>query len=91
MKTEDKAWNSLFMQGASRIRPGFPDRVLRATRAYTSSPLFVSQFAMCAATAAVCLLAVALYNNRSSVEEDSRSLASWNDVADQAGELDTSL
>lgn len=91
MKTEDKAWNSLFERGASRLRPGFPDRVMRATRAYASSPLFVSQFAVCAATAALCLVAVALYNNRSSVDENAKSLAGWNDVAAQAGELDATL
>jgi hypothetical protein len=72
------------------ITPGLPDRVLRAARA-GSSPLLVSHFAMCAATAALCLVAVALFNVRSSGDEDAQSLAGWNDIATQAGELDIGL
>jgi len=90
MKTEDNAWKLLREQGASMISPGFPDRVLRAARA-RSSPIMVSHFAMCAATAALCLLAVALYDARSSGDEAAQNLAGWNDIAAQAGELDVVL
>jgi hypothetical protein len=90
MKTEDNAWKLLREHGASMVSPGLPDRVLRAAGAY-SSPILVSHFAMCAATAALCLVAVALYDARSSGDDDAQSLAGWNDIAAQAGELDTAL
>jgi hypothetical protein len=64
-------------EAASRITPGFADRVLRAARAH-ASPLLVSHFAMCAATAALCLVAVALYNAPASGDDDAQSLAGWN-------------
>jgi hypothetical protein len=72
------------------ISPGLPDRVIRSARAY-SSPILVSHFAMCAATAAICLVAVALYDARSSGDDDAQSLAGWNDIAAQAGELEPGL
>jgi hypothetical protein len=90
MRTEDQAWRLLREHAASKITPGFPDRVLRAARAH-ASPLLVSHFAMCAATAALCLVAVALFDGRSSSDEDAQNLAGWNDIAAQAGELDTGL
>lgn len=87
MKTEDQAWELLRERAAAMISPGLPDRVLRAARAYTS-PLLVSHFAMCAATAALCLVAVALYDAKSSGDENAQNLAGWNDIAAQAGELE---
>jgi len=90
MKTEDQAWKSLRDHAAARISPGLPDRVLRAARA-AASPSFVSQFALCAATAALCLAAVALYQSRSSVDEDAQSLAGWSEISAQASDLDQGL
>jgi hypothetical protein len=87
MKTEDQAWMRLREHAAARIAPGFPDRVLRAARA-GASPLLVAHFAMCAATAALCLIAVALYNARVSGEENEQSLAGWSEFAAQANDLD---
>lgn len=75
---------------AAMISPGFPDRVLRAARA-RATPLLVSQFAMCAATAALCLAAVAIYNSKSSAAENAKNLAGWNEVAAQANDLDAGL
>ncbi len=75
---------------AARISPGFADRVLRAARG-GASPLFVSQFAMCAATAALCLIAVALYDARLSGDENAQNLAGWNEIAAQARDLDQGL
>jgi hypothetical protein len=86
MKTEDHAWRSLREFAAARISPGFPDRVLRVARA--ASPTFVSQFALCAATAALCLAAVALFDARSHVDEDAQSLAGWSEITAQAADLD---
>jgi hypothetical protein len=90
MKTEDQAWMRLREHAAALISPGFPDRVLRAARE-RATPLLVSQFAMCAATAALCLGAVVLYNSRSSADENARNLAGWSEVAAQANDLDAGL
>ncbi|HZZ20422.1 MAG TPA: hypothetical protein VFE25_13685 [Opitutaceae bacterium] len=75
---------------ASQLTPGFPERVLRAAREH-ASPLFVAQFAMCAATAALCLGAVILLNGRSSAADDASSLAGWSEIASQANELEQGL
>jgi hypothetical protein len=90
MKTEDHAWMRLREHAAARITPGFPDRVLRAARAQ-ASPLFISQFALCAATAALCLVAVALFHARTSSDEDAQNLAGWKEIAAQASDLDQGL
>jgi hypothetical protein len=90
MKTEEKAWESLRAYAAARVRPGLPDRVLRIARE-VSSPLFVSQFALCAATAALCLMAVALFDARSAADQDAQNLAGWNEVTAQAADLGQGL
>lgn len=90
MNTEDQAWKSLRAHAAAQISPGFPDRVLRQARAQ-ASPLFVTHFAMCAATAALCLLAVALYHARGSADEEAQSAAGWNEIAAQSVDLDLGL
>ena len=89
MKTEHQAWEGLRRHAAAQIAPGFPERVLRAVRA-RSSPLFVAHFAMCAATAAMCLVAVALYHAGASGDEDAQSIAGWGEIAAQASDLDQS-
>jgi anti-sigma factor RsiW len=86
MKPEHEAWASLREHAASLITPGFPDRVLRAARA-RPSPLFVAHFAMCAATAALCLAAVAIYQSGVS-GDDATNQAGWSEIAAQANELD---
>ena len=90
MNPEDKAWMDLREHGASQISPGFAERVLRTARA-RPSPLLVTHFAMCAATAALCLVAVLLFQSRNSVDEDARSLAGWNEIAAQASDLEQGL
>jgi hypothetical protein len=90
MKNENHAWMSLREHAASLIEPGFPDRVLRAARA-RSSPLFVTQFAMCAATAALCLAAVAIYQARFSATDDGQNLAGWSEITAQANDLEQGL
>ena len=75
---------------ASQLTPGFPDRVLRAARARTA-PLFVSHFAMCAATAAICLAAVALYQSGVSHDDEAKAIAGWNEIAAQASDLEQGL
>jgi len=90
MKTEDQAWARLREHAAAQIAPGFPDRVLNAART-AASPLFVAHFAMCAATAAACLVAVALYHARGSGDEDSQSIAGWGEIAAQASDFEQGL
>jgi hypothetical protein len=90
MKPETEAWMRLQEHAASQLTPGFPERVLRAAREH-ASPLFVAQFAMCAATAALCLGAVILLNGRSSAADDASSLAGWSEIASQANELEQGL
>jgi hypothetical protein len=90
MKPEHEAWMSLREHAASQISPGFPDRVLRAARV-RPSPLFVAHFAMCAATAALCLAAVAIYQSRVSGDEDASSQAGWSEIAAQANDLEQGI
>jgi hypothetical protein len=90
MKPEERAWARLRAHAASQITPGFADRVLRAARA-RPSPLLVAHFAMCAATAALCVAAVALYHAQASGDDDASSLAGWSEIAAQASDLEQGL
>jgi hypothetical protein len=90
MKPEDLAWDRLREHALSQITPGFADRVLREARA-KASPLFVAHFAMCAATAALCLAAVALYHTQASADDDASTLAGWSEIASQASDLEQGL
>lgn len=90
MNTEDKAWMQLRDHAASLIKPRFAERVLRAARA-RPAPLFVAQFAMCAATAALCVAAVAIYGSRASTDQDAQNLAGWNEISAQASDLEQGL
>lgn len=86
------AWRQLQLHASARIRPGFADRVLRAVRALPSSvPSLLDQFAFGAATAAVCLIAVVFLHTRNTRLEEARNLASWQQLADVAQDLDQSL
>ena len=86
MKPEHEAWTALREHAASQITPGFPERVLRAAR-LRPSPLFVAHFAMCAATAALCIAAVAIY--QSGVHgDDAKNQAGWSEIAAQANDLE---
>jgi hypothetical protein len=90
MKPEHEAWMRLREHAASRITPGFPDRVLRAAREH-ASPLLVTEFAMCVATAAFCLVAVILFDARSSAADDATSRAGWSEIAAQANDLEQGI
>jgi hypothetical protein len=46
----------------------------------------VAHFAMCAATAALCLAAVAIY--QSGVADDATNQAGWSEIAAQASDLE---
>lgn len=90
MKNENQAWARLREHAAAQIAPGFPERVLRAMRAGTS-PLLLAHFTLCAATAALCLVAVALYDARLSSDDDAKNFAGWGEVAAQASDLEQGL
>lgn len=90
MKPEYEAWMRLSEHAASRITPGFPERVLRAARAQ-ASPLLVTEFAMCVATAALCLVGVLLFDAKVSAADDASSLQGWSEIAAQASDLEQGI
>jgi hypothetical protein len=63
--------------GSRQLRPGFAERVLRAARAAAEMPSLGSQFALSAATAAVCLGAVLFVHHQTVEAADERNLAEW--------------
>ena len=74
---QDATWRQLSTQGARQLRPGFAERVLRAARAAAEVPSLSSQFALSAATAALCLAAVVFVQDRRAQQADERNLADW--------------
>jgi len=92
MKPENHAWHRLHEHAASQLSPGFADRVLRTARAAAgATPLFMRQFALCAATAALCVGAVAIYHSTSAGDDSARNLAGWTEIASQAADWDQTL
>ena len=83
-----ETWRELFGVGAQRLRPGFAERVMRAARAAADMPSLGSQFALSAATAAICLGTVLFIHQRSVQAADERNLAEWQQMA-LAAEDDT--
>lgn len=87
-----QTWRALNDHAAHQIRPGFAERVLRAARAAAEVPSLTSQFALSAATAAVCLAAVIFVQDRSAQLADERNLADWEVIvmsANDAQDLDS--
>lgn len=76
-----ETWRELLGVGARQLRPGFAERVLRAARAAADMPSLGSQFALSAATVAVCLGAVLFVHERSVQAADERNLAEWQQMA----------
>jgi hypothetical protein len=84
-----EAWQQLNRHAAARIRPGFAERVLRAARDLKSSaPSLLDQFALGAATVAVCLIAVFVIHSRTSRLEEERALARWQALAAETQDFD---
>ena len=73
----EATWDQLSAQASRELRPGFAERVLRIARAAAEVPSLTSQFALSAATAAVCLAAVIFVQDRSAQLADERNLADW--------------
>jgi len=87
MKTEHHAWEQLQHVAAAQISPGFADRVLRVARVgVEAAPTFLSYCALSAATAALCLAAVALFSPAGSTDGD-KSTPGWQQIADEADDL----
>jgi hypothetical protein len=85
-----RVWLELEENAAAELSPGFADRVLRAVRAALPAelPSLFSQFALSAATAALCLIAVVYVHDRATRMENERNLASWQQVVDEAQDSD---
>jgi len=59
--------------------------VFRAARAGVgAAPSMLSQFALGAATAAICFLAVAVFKVQGTHEENNRAIADWQQIASSA-------
>ena len=86
---QTETWRQLFAVGSRQVRPGFAERVLRAARAAADMPSLASQFALSAATAAICLGAVLFVHHRINEAADARNLAEWQEIASIADD-DTS-
>ena len=89
---QDAAWRQFNAHAARQLRPGFAERVLRAARAAAEVPSLTSQFALSAATAAVCLAAVVFVQDRSAQQADERNLADWERIvmsAQDAQDIDS--
>ena len=89
---QDATWLQLNASASRQLGPGFADRVLRLARAAAEVPSLGSHFALSAATAAVCLVAVVLVQDRSAQLADERNLADWERivlVAQDAQDLDS--
>jgi hypothetical protein len=85
------AWEKLNAHAAAQIRPGFAERVLRAAREIKSSvPSLFDQFALGAATVAVCLLAVVAAHSRSARIDEEQAIARWQQLAAETQDFDLS-
>ena len=89
---EARVWGDLEDHAAAQLQAGFADRVLRAVRAALpmQMPSLSSQFALSAATAALCMIAVVYVHDRDTRIENERNLASWQQLAVEAQEIDLS-
>ena len=85
------AWVQLQTHAAGQVRAGFAARVMRAARALPRSVTLLEQLAFGAATAAVCLVAVVYLHSRNARLENERNLAGWQQLVDEAGDLDQTL
>ena len=86
------AWQQLQSHASAQVRPGFAARVLRAARALPKAvPSLADQLVFGAATAAICLLAVVYLHSRNTRLETERNLAGWQQLADEADDLDQTL
>lgn len=85
-------WQRLQAEGAAQLRPGFAERVLRAARDFPlNAPSLFNQFALGAATVAICVGAVFAVDSRSSRVDEQIALAGWQQLAMEVQEIDSGL
>ena len=84
-------WEQLRTHAAAQVRPGFAARVLRAARGLPSGMTLREQLTFGAATAAICLVAVLFLQTRNTSLENERNLAGWQQLANEADDLDQML
>jgi hypothetical protein len=84
-------WAQLRDHAAGQLRPGFAARVLRAARALPARMTMREQLTFGAATAALCLVAVVFLHSRTSRLENERNLAGWEQLANEADDLEQTL
>ena len=87
---DSQVWSELEVQAAARLRAGFADRVLHAVRSALPAeiPSFLSQFALSAATVALCMGAAVYLHERTTRLEDECSLADWQRLAADVQDVD---
>lgn len=84
-----ETWQQLHAHAARQLRPGFAERVLRAARDFPGNlPSLFDQFALGAATVAVCIAAVVTLDFRTQRQQEERALASWQQFALEAEQPD---
>lgn len=88
---QENSWRALFAVGSRQLRPGFAERVLRAARAAAEMPSLGSQFALSAATAAVCLGAVLFLHHHRAEAADEHNLAVWQEIVAVAHDEDAGI
>jgi hypothetical protein len=87
-----ETWRQLQAHAADQIRPGFAERVMRAARDFPGNvPSLFGQFALGAATVAVCLAAVVALHSRTARLDEQIALAGWQQLAMEAQDLDQGL
>jgi hypothetical protein len=84
-------WEQLHTHASAQLRPGFAARVLRAARALPGGMTLREQLTFGAATAAICLVAVVFLHSRTARLENERNLAGWEQLANEADDLDQTL
>ncbi len=85
-----ESWHQLQAHAAAQLRPGFAERVLRAAREIKNVPSLFGQFALGAATVAVCLGAVLFVHQRAARQEEESALARWQQLAVETQDFDQS-
>jgi hypothetical protein len=88
-----ESWQQLQAAAAAQLRrPGFPERVIRAAREFPGNvPSLFGQFALGAATVAVCLAAVVAVHSRTAHVDEEIALAGWQKLAMEVQDLDQGL
>jgi hypothetical protein len=85
---EVRAWAALNARAAAQISPGFAGRVVREARARAlREPSLAGQLMLGAVTAALCFLAIAIFDARASRAAGANNLADWQQIASASEEL----